>query len=129
MSLIHVLFSFFFLMIRRPPRSTRTDTLFPYTTLFRSLLYAAIFIGSSPASRVITGGCGIARGGRPSTAFRIAAIWPGVEPQQPPRMFTCPCSAHSLTSHAVCSGISYYCTSQLRSDEGSGGEECVSTVR
>src|SRR6056297_3087380 len=26
---------FFFLMIRRPPRSTRTDTLFPYTTLFR----------------------------------------------------------------------------------------------
>src|SRR3546814_5175344 len=29
-------FCFFFLMIRRPPRSTRTDTLFPYTTLFRS---------------------------------------------------------------------------------------------
>src|SRR3546814_8646006 len=28
----------FVLMIRRPPRSTRTDTLFPYTTLFRSLL-------------------------------------------------------------------------------------------
>src|SRR3546814_9876037 len=31
---------FFFLMIRRPPRSTRTDTLFPYTTLFRSLVLA-----------------------------------------------------------------------------------------
>src|SRR3546814_19219100 len=31
-----LLFLFFFLMIRRPPRSTRTDTLFPYTTLFRS---------------------------------------------------------------------------------------------
>src|SRR3546814_5680206 len=30
------MFVFFFLMIRRPPRSTRTDTLFPYTTLFRS---------------------------------------------------------------------------------------------
>src|SRR3546814_10941763 len=30
---------FFFLMIRRPPRSTRTDTLFPYTTLFRSPVY------------------------------------------------------------------------------------------
>src|SRR3546814_5360597 len=29
---------FFFLMRRRPPRSTRTDTLFPYTTLFRSHL-------------------------------------------------------------------------------------------
>src|SRR3546814_11129937 len=33
---------FFFLMIRRPPRSTRTDTLFPYTTLFRSRLENAI---------------------------------------------------------------------------------------
>src|SRR3546814_16668145 len=32
---IDILFVFF-LMIRRPPRSTRTDTLFPYTTLFRS---------------------------------------------------------------------------------------------
>src|SRR3546814_20309548 len=31
-----LIFVFFFLMIRRPPRSTRTDTLFPYTTLFRS---------------------------------------------------------------------------------------------
>src|SRR3546814_20652619 len=31
-----LIFYFFFLMIRRPPRSTRTDTLFPYTTLFRS---------------------------------------------------------------------------------------------
>src|SRR3546814_2158599 len=36
MKLLTSLF-FFFLMIRRPPRSTRTDTLFPYTTLFRSL--------------------------------------------------------------------------------------------
>src|SRR3546814_15949155 len=33
-----VLIVFFFFMIRRPPRSTRTDTLFPYTTLFRSLV-------------------------------------------------------------------------------------------
>src|SRR3546814_17572564 len=30
------LFLFFFIIRRRPPRSTRTDTLFPYTTLFRS---------------------------------------------------------------------------------------------
>src|SRR3546814_15639420 len=34
--------SFFFLMIRRPPRSTRTDTLFPYTTLFRSAVALGI---------------------------------------------------------------------------------------
>src|SRR3546814_19343832 len=38
---------FFFLMIRRPPRSTRTDTLFPYTTLFRSVCAV------SPATRVL----------------------------------------------------------------------------
>src|SRR3546814_3004861 len=29
-------------MIRRPPRSTRTDTLFPYTTLFRSVVYGGL---------------------------------------------------------------------------------------
>src|SRR3546814_12058729 len=34
MSLVYILF--FFLRTRRPPRSTRTDTLFPYPTLFRS---------------------------------------------------------------------------------------------
>src|SRR3546814_3150118 len=41
---------FCFLMIRRPPRSTRTDTLFPYTTLFRSLDRCVIIvIPSRPA--------------------------------------------------------------------------------
>src|SRR3546814_2630558 len=39
--------SFFFLMIRRPPRSTRTDTLFPYTTLFRS---PALLAGELPVA-------------------------------------------------------------------------------
>src|SRR3546814_13115846 len=34
--LLICIFCIFFLMIRRPPRSTRTDTLLPYTTLFRS---------------------------------------------------------------------------------------------
>src|SRR3546814_10448792 len=36
-----VVSALFFLLIRRPPRSTRTDTLFPYTTLFRSKPRAA----------------------------------------------------------------------------------------
>src|SRR3546814_1628638 len=39
MSSLYLYFLFFFLMIRRPPRSTRTDTLFPYTTLFRSPMW------------------------------------------------------------------------------------------
>src|SRR3546814_11398323 len=41
---------FFFLMIRRPPRSTRTDTLFPYTTLVRS-------DGEEPGRHRYEGGC------------------------------------------------------------------------
>src|SRR3546814_9841956 len=40
---------FFFLMIRRPPRSTRTDTLFPYTTLFRSVACHILACGQSLA--------------------------------------------------------------------------------
>src|SRR3546814_18381657 len=36
---------FFCLMIRRPPRSTRTDTLFPYTTLFRSAVAVIVAAG------------------------------------------------------------------------------------
>src|SRR3546814_12942099 len=36
---------FIFLMIRRPPRSTRTVTLFPYTTLFRSHRVAGLLVG------------------------------------------------------------------------------------
>src|SRR3546814_4705658 len=35
-------------MIRRPPRSTRTDTLFPYTTLFRSRLREIALLGNLP---------------------------------------------------------------------------------
>src|SRR3546814_685671 len=48
-----LLFIFFFLMIRRPPRSTRTDTLFPYTTLFRSFLEGgAAFLVHQPRQRL-----------------------------------------------------------------------------
>src|SRR3546814_10977526 len=51
-------------MIRRPPRSTRTDTLFPYTTLFRSRRSAVVLqIPRLPS------GCG-----RPGTARRLPAI-------------------------------------------------------
>src|SRR3546814_9898159 len=41
-----------FLMIRRPPRSTRTDTLFPYTTLFRSVLDPLLSAEGVPHGRV-----------------------------------------------------------------------------
>src|SRR3546814_18777482 len=58
----------FFLMIRRPPRSTRTDTLFPYTTLFRSV------------GRLLTTDCGHSRSsplaGRGTTEGGGGGWWP-----------------------------------------------------
>src|SRR3546814_13077477 len=49
--------SFFFIMIRRPPRATRTDTLFPYTTLFRSRgLANGIQVGGYRLGMVLGGG-------------------------------------------------------------------------
>src|SRR3546814_14888678 len=64
----------FLLMIRRPPRSTRTDTLFPYTTLFRSLACAAIVSASvqhpAAAGRRSTGKLAVDRGGHPAAHHR-----------------------------------------------------------
>src|SRR3546814_18684271 len=65
-----VRFLFFFLRIRRPPRSTRTDTLFPYTTLFRSATVALLdAVGAGPPGTVRCvglggGGAGSGAGGR-----------------------------------------------------------------
>src|SRR3546814_19250125 len=41
-------------MIRRPPRSTRTDTLFPYTTLFRSVFSSSATVYGEPQSLPLT---------------------------------------------------------------------------
>src|SRR3546814_14992778 len=58
---ISCLYCLFFLMLRRPPRSTRTDTLFPYTTLFRSLRGAL----EEGDDRLLLGGERTARRDRP----------------------------------------------------------------
>src|SRR3546814_18114840 len=66
---------FLCLMIRRPPRSTRTDTLFPYTTLFRSkrllamVPNMAIFLGD-PCWSGRANAAGAARGGRETEVRR-----------------------------------------------------------
>src|SRR3546814_17429141 len=54
----------FFLMIRRPPRSTRTDTLFPYTTLFRSISRLTAVPAASAAGFSQSRGFRCRRGGR-----------------------------------------------------------------
>src|SRR3546814_9507274 len=60
-------------MIRRPPRSTRTYTLFPYTTLFRSLPAA----GGIPARCVRSDSPGRVRGGIVAVATTAAATFDG----------------------------------------------------
>src|SRR3546814_4263568 len=60
-------------MIRRPPRSTRTDTLFPYTTLFRSPVADTFALGALRAS--------LASRGKPSGYPRRAMLG---APQRPP---------------------------------------------
>src|SRR3546814_4820224 len=65
----------FFLMIRRPPRSTRTDTLFPYTTLFRSL-DSRLYRRSAPWLNS-TGHCALLHFGEPvRPLFRHVRVRP-----------------------------------------------------
>src|SRR3546814_14831067 len=69
----------FCLMILRPPRSTRTDTLFPYTTLFRSTAVGRVVLGVfGIGSRLETavGGPGIEVGhGVHDAAAELAKAW------------------------------------------------------
>src|SRR3546814_3119762 len=61
-------------MIRRPPRSTRTDTLFPYTTLFRSHVARE---GAKGQEEALQRGCGksvLAVHGRLPQRFLVAAL-------------------------------------------------------
>src|SRR3546814_15083113 len=64
---------FFFLMIRRLPRSTRTDTLFPYTTLFRSVSRSAAGAALSQYARHRAGQCH----GRPARGYHHVRIVAG----------------------------------------------------
>src|SRR3546814_2036420 len=70
--------SFVFLMLRRPPRSTRTDTLFPYTTLFRSSGMGTSFAGRSSsaddATTLFGNPAGMSRLKREEVSFGMAAI-------------------------------------------------------
>src|SRR3546814_11852358 len=63
----------FFFMIRVPPRSTRTYTLFPNTTLFRSVVLGAVPRGGER-------GCGLDRHPRSGEHQRRPVLWSGQRP-------------------------------------------------
>src|SRR3546814_16831984 len=90
-------------MIRRPPRSTRTDTLFPYTTLFRSRIVGANH-----------GGLGVV-----------------MDDALPPRCGMAPAFSGDRAGPAADEqnevGLVEYCAG--RSEERRVGKECVSTCR
>src|SRR3546814_12855166 len=97
-------------MIRRPPRSTRTDTLFPYTTLFRSPSRLRQRVAAEAARIMRESGITDAASARQRAATRLAASAP-----------------HDLPEldeiHAVLH------SEQRRSEERRVGKECVSTCR
>src|SRR3546814_18633236 len=123
---------YFLLMLRRPPRSTRTDTLFPYTTLFRSEQdeqeqedgvqhagnrrhRAGADIGRGPCNGS-GGGQSTKNGGRHvrdtlSNEFLIGAV-PGPD--------------HAVGHNGREQGLD---SCQERSEDGRAGTECVSTCR
>src|SRR3546814_18048769 len=111
---------FFFLMIRRPPRSTRTDTLFPYTTLFRSAqpnvectaVFCCLF---DPRQRIEYAG--------------DRAKLPGRESQVAACPFLGMAPAKTLVGDARFDTPEIYIRHFLRSEERRVGKECVSTRR
>src|SRR3546814_18622229 len=128
---------FFFLMIRRPPRSTRTDTLFPYTTLFRSA-----FLETHPDIGICFSTVEIIDGeGRPVTDSEYSQIF---APRNGNRhawlryLFTqnCLCHPTMLARRSVLERAGPYddryrqmADLDLRSEERRVGKECVSTCR
>src|SRR3546814_19700949 len=108
-------------MIRRPPRSTRTDTLFPYTTLFRSKLNTAV--------------AGKAKRDSQAQSERLSGIaapslmhsgWMTGNHCGPPSC-SAALSRHDVIPDATIDGRLYDPLS--RSEERRVGKECVSTCR
>src|SRR3546814_12734111 len=65
-------------MIRRPPRSTRTDTLFPYTTLFRSLLIRVDLAGAGIDAQIHAVAVCALRLGAPHAVLELQVVHLGV---------------------------------------------------
>src|SRR3546814_16464403 len=109
-------------MIRRPPRSTRTDTLFPYTTLFRSILSRAVRLQGQHLWRHLLHG------------DRLPRLSRGGGHHLPRRL---PEAALQWRFHAKaalrlrgrCLVLAFRRRGVARSEERRVGKECVSTCR
>src|SRR3546814_20803059 len=117
-------FFVFFLMIRRPPRSTRTDTLFPYTTLFRSVVQPTVPLragdragpGTEPRLRSRCGGAAAAtRQPQPVPAHGRAA--------------EAVAAAAQLSRQAADPARAAAIAAERKSEERRVGKECGSTCR
>src|SRR3546814_12154710 len=95
-------------MIRRPPRSTRTDTLFPYTTLFRACALPCYSCTADCAEEVVASA---SRQGTLMTIFLILGAVAG------------------LYVLALLFHLASYALPVYRSEERRVGKECVSTFR
>src|SRR3546814_14492927 len=98
-------------MLRRPTRSTSTDTLFPYTTLFRSVVPHRRRIGPWSGSHQLAG---VASDNGEPAGQPVQAVVAG---------------QHSLVAPRATHGAGDTLQDPARSEERRGGKECVSTCR
>src|SRR3546814_16561374 len=115
-------------MIRRPPRSTRTDTLFPYTTLFRSIVqWKTIGLIHSDNH----GNVRCQRGVKPQLPSQQAR-WRGHAANDYHRNADLAVDMDlraAINFADIASGLTKAVQSLRRSEERRGGKECVSTCR
>src|SRR3546814_20755855 len=76
---MYQLFLFVLLRIRRPPRSTRTDTLFPYATLFRSIMEVTSSITSTAHETSAAPSASTWSSDRPFTLHTLILLLPPAE--------------------------------------------------
>src|SRR3546814_12948667 len=126
---------FFFLRIRRPPRSTRTDTLFPYTTLFRSD-HLPRCRAAEPRLELVEVECMVAVGDRETGPFGFTVAACRVDPVEEDAPFNPVARVDDiepvgrLLRHDRVAGRSVgHRLGSPRSEERRVGKECVSTCR
>src|SRR3546814_16187978 len=113
-------------MIRRPPRSTRTDTLFPYTTLFRSRKRTAL--RQAQGERKSEGPYEPHRDRSPGRVADDLLPLPGAEREQV-ELFAVDAQQAREKEAAGGAGNQNVAVERARSEERRVGKECVSTCR